>query len=166
MFGRRKKQSAQEPAHDPAEVYRGLRDQVMRAAEIVDCGDQQVAAVMVETGSRDYVSNIVAVCDGTSSLYTNRGFGIIGGGFHDSVLQANHALLAEAEQRIDDCVRDSDDRLPGAGKVIIRIMTKSRRYSMEASEDDLGQDRHLFSPLFHAGHRMLSELIKISESRS
>jgi hypothetical protein len=121
---------------------------------------------MVETGSRDYISNIVAVCDGTSSLYTDRGFGIIGGGFHDSVVQANRALIAEAERRLDDCVRDPDDRQPAEGRVIIRILTKQGRYSMDATEDELGHDRHLFSPLFHAAHRMLGELIRISESQA
>ena len=52
---------------------------------------------VMETGYPNGVASLVCLRDGTTSLYTSTGGGIIGGGAHDPVVRANHALLATIE---------------------------------------------------------------------
>ena len=77
----------------------------------------------MEMGYRRGTVTLVALADGTTSLYTRAGGGII------------------------------------------RALTYTGQTAGEATEDDLGQGRHPLSPVFHAGHRVITELRLIDEAR-
>lgn len=49
---------------------------------------------MIEFGFPEATVTIVAFEDGSTSLYASNGFGVIGGGAHDSVVEANRRFLA------------------------------------------------------------------------
>ena len=85
LFGR----TATEPVQGQvADVYKGLREQILRLRSDkvgAKVAEGKPVAVMMEMGLREAVSTLVAVVDGTTSLYFSNGGGMIGLGPIDSV---------------------------------------------------------------------------------
>jgi hypothetical protein len=67
-----------------ADVYDGLRKQILelKTEQLGAPSDQAVLAVVMETGYAQAVASLVAVMDGSASLYFSNGGGIIGAGVH------------------------------------------------------------------------------------
>src|SRR6185437_3309096 len=102
MFRRRKDAQPVEASSTPADVFVGLRNQVLNLDPDsigIRPGASGAAAwgCVMETGYQRGVATLVCLRDGTTSLYTSSGFGIVGGGAHQSVLAENTRLLAVLE---------------------------------------------------------------------
>jgi len=152
------------------QVYQGLRAQILSldpASAGLKQGPAQavVWGALMETGYPRATATLVALADGTTSLYLSTGGGIIGGGFHQAVASATRSFLAELEHHLAMLRPDLHAALPATGRVIIRALTYTGRMSAEASEDDLGHCRHQLSPVFHAAHRVITELRLIDEAK-
>lgn len=111
-------------------------------------------------------ATLVAIADGTTSLYLSRGGGIIGGGAHGKVAQQAAQLLNVAEGHLDGLVDSGERGLPGSGRVRLTALTYEGQRSAEAAEDDLGHGRHPLSEVFHAAHAVISELRELDEAAS
>ncbi len=101
---------------------------------------------------------LVVFADGTTSLYTSSGFGVIGAGGHPRVRQASEALLRAAESELALFGPARDPELPGAGQVAIRALTVNGHLVVTTSEDDFRHGRHPTSPVFHAAHEVVTEV--------
>jgi hypothetical protein len=101
---------------------------------------------------------LVAFSDGTTSLYTSAAFGIIGGGSHETVRAASQALLTLTQQLLDLFTPASGAQLPPGGMVTIRALMFDGQRVVTAQEDDLGNNRHPASPIFHAVHNVIGQL--------
>ncbi len=151
------------------QVYQGLRAQIL-GLDPAEAGLGQgperpvLWGAVMDMGYPRGTATLVALADGTTSLYTSSGGGIIGGGFHQAVASATRSFLAELEQHLPGLQPDLDPVLPAEGQVIIRALTYSGRLAAQAPEDDLGHGRHPLSPVFHAAHRVITELKLIDES--
>jgi hypothetical protein len=70
----------------PAEVYSRLRTQVLELtpAQLGDSVsvDAPILALLMETAYPEAVATLIAVADGSSSLYFSNGGGFIGAGAH------------------------------------------------------------------------------------
>lgn len=117
---------------------------------------------MVETGYPNGTATLVCLRDGTTSLYTSSGFGIIGGGAHEAVVHANAALLAALTDELERLPASRDQSLPAVGRTVIRAMTYD---GPRAAEDDLGNGETSLSPVFHATHGVITQLRLIDEQR-
>jgi hypothetical protein len=126
---------------------------------------RQVWGALLETGYDKATVTLVALADGTTSLYTSSGFGIIGGGAHQQVVAATRALLQVVERELDAFAPDDDDSVPGVGQVVIRALTFAGRRSISAPEDDLGHGRHPQSDVFHAAQGVITQLRLIDQQR-
>ena len=170
MFGRRKEKAAPTPPHDPAEVYRGLRSQILNL-EPATVGLHPTAdlprvwGALLETGYDRATVTVLSLADGTTSLYTSSGFGIVGGGSHQQVVAATGAFLSAVEHSLDAFVRDEDASVPDVGEVAMRAMTFDGRRVIRAAEDDLGHGRHPQSAVFHAAQGVITQLRLIDEAR-
>lgn len=167
MFRRRGKP---EPGDNGASVYHGLRTQVLdldpATAGLGPTADRaRLWGALMELSYPNGVATLVALADGTTSLYTSTGGGIIGGGAHQAVVEANRAFLASVEQYIPVLGPDPDAALPAAGLVAIRALTYTGRVAATAPEEDLGRNRHRLTPVFYAGQGVLTELRLIDESQ-
>ena len=158
------------PAASGEKVYLGLRAQIL-SLDPAAAGLQQserhqaVWGALMETGYPRGTATLVALADGTTSLYLSTGGGIIGGGFHQAVATATQSFLADLERHLPAFRPDPDAALPATGEVIIRALTYAGRLSAAASEDHLGHGRHQLSPVFHAAHRVITELRLIEETK-
>src|SRR4051812_42858236 len=86
---RRRAGEPQPPPSDSA--FEGLRSQVLgtdpSAVGITPTTElPRVWGVLLETGYPSGIATAVSLADGTTSLYTSSGFGIIGGGAHSQVV--------------------------------------------------------------------------------
>jgi hypothetical protein len=119
----------------------------------------------METGYPHGVATLVCLSDGTTSLYTSTGGGIIGGGAHERVVRENANLLTILGAHLSAMSPSADDKLPRDGQTSIRALTNEGQLLFEASENDLGNARSEMSPVFHAAHSVISELRMIDEAR-
>jgi hypothetical protein len=150
-----------EGRHDVPQVYSDLRSQVLqlRAAPGADA-ETAVIAVLMETGFARAVATLVAVSDGTVSLYFSTGGGIIGAGEHNAVRRIGRELLASAKQYVPDATATESCPLTEVARVRFYFVTPVGTYTLDAPEKDLRNRRHRFSPLYRQGHRLIAAMRK------
>jgi len=154
-----------------SEVYEGLRRQILEL-DPADAGLgpspelPRVWGLVMEMGHPGGVATLVALADGTTSLYFSSGGGIIGGGSHPQVAAATRALLAVVERHLDRMPVATGTPLPAAGRTVLRAMTYRAQHAVEADDDALGRPGHPESEVHHAAHAVLTELRLIDEARS
>ena len=144
-----------------AEVYAGLRWQVIHLqADQLDGELTQapILALLMETGYEKAVATLVAVADGTISLYFSTGGGIIGAGAHESVVQASHRWLEAGAAFLEQLEPVADPPLPAAGQTQFVAVTSDGLRAAVASEEDLGRNRHALSPLFYAAQDVIAQV--------
>ena len=166
---RRPRTSANGDSHPSGfEAFQGLRNQILTLdpAEVgmrrTDLTDRLWGCVM-DTGYSNGTATLVCLRDGTTSLYTSSGFGIIGGGTHPAVVRANGALLAALAGELDRLNPRTDESLPAVGRTVIRALTYDGPRAYEADEDELGEGRDALSPVFHAAQDVITQLRLVDE---
>ena len=99
--------------------------------------------------------------DGTVSLYTSTGGGVIGAGAHDSVRGACQELLDWTNQYASDFIAASGPAgafpLPGNGEVLFYLLSTSGVHLARCSGEKLAAQEDPFSNLFAACHSVLTE---------
>jgi hypothetical protein len=168
MFGKRRPEQGQPVVE--ASVFTGLRHQILTldpaSIGLNPTTDRpRVWGALMDVGyPNDRWATLVALGDGTTSLYTSTGGGIIGAGTRPAVAAASAAWLSMIEQHLDLIPVTSGSRLPPSGFVTIRALVFGEQRAVEAPEDDLGHRRHPASTLFHSAHGVITELRRIDES--
>lgn len=150
------------PDYEIADVYTGLRDQVLQvkpdAIGLQDVDQSIVFAVLMETGYPEAVATLVAVADGTASLYFSNGGGIIGGGEHEPVRKVSSEFVTLAQDFVSQSSLSETFPLPTKGNVRCYLVTGGGVYMFDGAEDDLGNERHPCSPLFLKGHELIAAI--------
>lgn len=172
MFRRRREKSpSQEPSSQPtdSEILMDLRGQVLRLdpAELrLEPGEHlpRVFGLVMEEGYPEGWATLVVLAEGSTSLYTSSGFGIIGGGEHEQVAAASLELLRAAEARFDAIGTAWHEDLPASGDVALRVLAFEGPRLTVAREDDLADGRHDLSPLFYLAHDVITQLRLIDEA--
>jgi len=104
------------------------------------------------------VASLVSLEDGTTSLYTSTGGGVIGGGAHVPVVEATHAFLdAVAVYAAQFSPTDSDD-LPEPGHVRFHALVFDGRRGADAEEGELQARTNELWPLYYSGHQVITAL--------
>ena len=116
----------------------------------------------METGYPEAVASLVTITDGTTSLYFSTGGGIIGAGDHVSVREAADTFIAAADASVNAFVPASEHPFPSTGRVRFYVRTFDGLLTAEADEEDLGENRHHLSPLFHLGHAVIAAVREAS----
>jgi hypothetical protein len=153
------------------DIYAALRGQILDV-DPAGVGLQpsatlpRVWGVLMETGYEgDTSATLVALADGTTSLYLSTGGGMIGGGKHPQVAAKTLVLLEVVERYLNDMPVSMDRSLPRPGRVVLRALTYLNDRVVEASADELGEGSHPFSEVFFAAHAVITELRLIDEDR-
>jgi hypothetical protein len=106
---------------------------------------------------------VVALADGTASLYTSSGGGLIGAGRFEPVRVAAIDLLQRVEGWLDLLGEDASATLPPVGRVTITALTYSGRRSISAGEDELVESTHPAAPVFHAVHGVIAQMRRAAD---
>ena len=154
------------PAYKAADVYDGLRKQIfeLKAEQLGAPTNQAVLAVVMETGYPEAVATLVAVMDGAASLYFSNGGGIIGAGENPEPNAAARRLVAKAAEFQSACTLTKEFPLPQKASTRFYIITQQGVFTSEVKEDDLGNNRHRMSPLFHTAHELITQ-IRLTEEK-
>ena len=149
----------------PAEIYQTLRAQALRArADEIGLPEEPGApfGVLTETGYAAAVVSLVAMGEGTVSLYFSSGGGMLGGGKHDRVREAGLELVGDSADYIRLMETTKSFPLPGIGRVRFYILTPEGVYSYEASEHDLIQADDPLAPLYHQAQQVIAEFRRVA----
>ncbi len=152
-----------------AEVYSGLRNMVLSTkpdsigVQLKDTN--QVWGVVMETGYSKAVASLVALADGTVSLYFSNGGGIIGLGPHAGPHRAAQSLLAASQQFATQTQPTKSYPLPRPSYIRFYLLTGNGALTAEVKEDDLGNNRHPLSPLFYKGQELISAIRVVDQQR-
>jgi hypothetical protein len=151
-----------------SDVFEGLRKMALGAdpASIRTPADEPwsgAAVAAMELGVDGATATIVAIADGTVSMYLSRGGGVIGAGEHAAVRgqgQRFRTVLADSRGLL---TRTPDFPLPGPGQVRFHARVGDDRFTGVATEAALRGGRHPLAPLYAAGQDLLTEIRLASE---
>lgn len=154
----------------PVDIFHKLRDQIL-SLDPAEVGMAPSASmpnawgILMETAYPEAFATLVSLADGTTSLYFSNGGGIIGGGQHAHVAEATRLFVAAAEKAIHAMTLSESHPLPAPGRVRFHVLTYRGSYTAEADENDLGNHRHVLSPLFYAGQEVITQLRIMRDSK-
>ena len=126
----------------------------------------QIYGVFMETGYDDYIISLRCFAEGTISIYLSIGGGIIGIGEHEIARKTGLDFIKEADNYLAKSKLTTDYGLPNPGKTIFYILTFDGIYTYMETEDDLGNRKSDFSPLFFKAQDVITQARIIDESRS
>jgi hypothetical protein len=170
MFGRRRsKEPSGQPA--PVEVFTSLRQNVLdldpsTVGLAPTPGRPRVWGGLMDMGyPAQRWASVVVVDDGTVSLYTSSGGGVIGAGTHPGVAAAADRWLSVLDGQLALLPVTDPPGLPAPGQVVIRaLLFGGAQHSVTAAEDDLGYRRHPAYPLFHAAQELITQMRLVQEA--
>ena len=150
-------------AYRPEPMYTRLREMALRVAPgdiglMTPIAGDEVWGVLMETGYPEAVATLVALADGTVSLYVSTGGGIIGLGPHDGPRRVAWELLGLAPLFLKYCRAATSFPLPARGHVRFHLLTGHGAVSAEAPEEGLGGGGLPLSPLFLKAHELIHQI--------
>ena len=155
-------------AYEVAEIYDGLRKQLFSfdPTTIGISGSDtknQIYAIVMDTGYPEAVVTLVAVSDGSVSLYFSNGGGLIGMGGHEGPRKVLKEYMELAPAYLEKCEKVSEYPLPVQGETKFYILTNKGIFSAYGKESDMGNNRHELSPLFHKAHELITAIRIVDE---
>ena len=143
-------------------MYNDLRNMVLSGR--VPDADGPSAALM-EIGLEGGTATLVAIADGSTSLYLSNGGGVIGAGEHASVREAASVFLRSASDHSDKLEATTDQPLPAARKVRFFVNNGGSLRTAEAEEEKLTKGAHALSDLYAAGQKVLTAIREASNDQ-
>ena len=147
-----------------AETYRQLREMALSpaTARLLAPGPDHpdVAGVIIDLpqGGSDYVT-LVAMSDGTTSLYNSLGGGQIGNGQYQAVADATHQLLTIVQRELAHFYETTDTSHTAAGAVRIFAPSPTGLRSTDVSDDAFwGRAEDRLSPVIAAIQAVITEI--------
>ena len=144
-----------------AEVMKELRHKLLTTSDPDELGLSEEDAgaktwgVLVDAASGPGVATLVSLRDGTSSLYTTTGGGVLGG---YSAKDDARAVVVEAEKHLAQMRRTEEFPYPEAGRVKFYVLTPDGVLTAEAGLKELTGKRDELWPLFYAADKVLTRL--------
>ena len=119
--------------------------------------------VIMETGYAQGLVTLAAMSDSSVSVYFSHGAGMIGAGSHDRPAAAARNLAVGVARNMELFKKTSDTKGPKQGEVKFFVLVDKDVLGASAKEEDLGQNKHKLSPVFHAAHAVLTEVRRLHE---
>jgi hypothetical protein len=150
-----------------AEMYSDLREMVLTIDpteyDLPPVGESRLYGAVMELGYEETTATVLGLSDGTTSLYTTSGFGVIGGGAHEAVREATSAWLLEMSALVPDLSLASEVDPPATSDVQFIALTYDGHRVGQAREVTLQRGDAPLSSLYRAGHRVLARLHDVEE---
>jgi hypothetical protein len=143
-----------------APAYHALRNQALAldAAALGIATDTRVFGVLGEFGFPQGVATVVALADGTVSMYFSGGGGSLGLGQHEGPRKAAEALLREAPAALPLAAKDPGLPLPQAGEVRFWFLTNEGPVTAAATESELAAGTSPLTKLHGLLHDLLTQI--------
>ncbi len=150
-----------------AEVYTSMRKQVLNLddKQIPELKGEPVWAVLMETGREDEAISVVAVADGTASLYYSTGSGMVGLGKKPDIHSATLSFVKKSASFLKFMKRVEAFPLPKPGQTFFYLVTPEGVFCYEANRNDLGRQQDKLSALYYAGHELIAQIRVADQQR-
>jgi hypothetical protein len=126
----------------------------------------RVWAALMEWHVKNGVVSLVAVAEGSTSLYFSTGGGILGGGEHEAVRAENRKLLAFIEKSLEMFV-PVDSPLPVLkDAVTFTVRTYDGIRGARDKEERITQQKSPLWPAFYLGQGVITALRVVTEKPS
>ncbi|HEX5030297.1 MAG TPA: hypothetical protein VFX78_02425 [Candidatus Eisenbacteria bacterium] len=154
--------------NNPVDVIRRLREHAFHVSaadlELSPTPDRpHVWCAIMELGYPTGIATLLSFAEGTTSLYFSNGGGVVGAGEHESVRAAAEVFLDAVEAHRAGLSPVEETPTPRIGRVRFYARTFEGTFGAEATEDQLGQKLHPLSPVFFAGHAVITAIRESSE---
>ena len=162
LFGK-KQPPERDRKTDAVAMSRNLREKALSVTaqdlniEAIEARPNVWAALM-ELGYPEATATLVAFADGTTSLYISTGGGIIGAGEHPPVREEADRFLSIVQQHIAEFAAATSTPLPRRGHVRFYVRTFQATLTAEVNEELLERREHTLSPVYVAGHAVLTQI--------
>lgn len=159
--------SSHESGYDLAQTYTEVRTTVFgidlsnlaqRRTDTVD----RIWGIVMEAGFPDAAVTLLALADGTVSIYLSSGGGLTGLGDYEQISDASQRLIALATELSGAADPVCEFPLPQKGHTRFYLLTYTGTLSVELAEHDLGMNSVL-TPLWERGHELLSMIRDFGE---
>ena len=147
-----------------ADVMKELRNKLLTAKpdELLDGEDAKakVWGVLMDVSFPSGTATLVSIRDGTASLYTTSGGGVLGG--YIAREQAKEFVVA-AEKHLKEMSLTESFPYPANGRVKFYVLTRDGVLTAEAGLNELGERKHKLWTLYYAADQVLTQLRLASE---
>ncbi|MCW2922031.1 MAG: hypothetical protein JWL76_1905 [Thermoleophilia bacterium] len=130
-----------------------------------DAGDEPWGVAIDIGFDAEAAATVISLKDGTTSLYTTTGGGIVGGGEHEAVSAASRGLVESAARHVEDVLPRADTDLPGAGNVTIWLRIGDERFGRTVPEAELMSGESPLATLYATGHGVITQLRLLDDAR-
>ena len=166
VLGRRKRQD-KDASQAPEDVYRGLRklalNSVANGLAPPPADHSGVSGIVVDIPAQGGFATVVALTDGTTSMYTSTGGGTIGAGTHATVAAATHKLLSAVQSQLASFQRTDDGELPPAGSVRFHVLAPTGSHCEDVPEDSFwGRAPHQLMPVIASTQELVTAMREVS----
>jgi hypothetical protein len=149
--------------NDPAHTMRRLREVAFQvtAAELElapTVARPLVWGAIMELGYTTGIATLMTLAEGTTSLYFSNGGGVIGAGTHAAVRDAAERFLDLVESYLAALPPVDATPTPRIGRVRFYARTFEETRGVEVGEDELSRHLHPLSPVFLAGHAVITAI--------
>jgi hypothetical protein len=168
---RRRSQELRAPVPKRTNTYLALRSQVLnsgrpQASPLTSGQPSDPWAVVMEWAVPSGTATVVAVSDGTASIYYSGGGGSIGGGYaRQSIRDGALYAVSIAKRFLDHMQVTESFSLPEPDGVAFYILTERGVFAAKASVELLSTNRHPLSELGNAMQAIITQY-RIMESSS
>lgn len=143
-------------------AYSELREQALRGTSSASglhssSMSTEPWGILMETGFRDESYTLVALSDGSASIYLSNGGGCIGGRRHENIRNAAQSMVELAARFQPEATATTICDLPKNGRTVFYFLTAAGIFMAEESEEELSGMRHAWSPLFQAGQEVIKQ---------
>ena len=108
--------------------------------------------------------DLICIADGTVSIYTGFGGGLIGAGEHLSVRNAARACLKKAEEVLDHFKNFDPSHIQDEETIKFHILTYNGIRSDEANTDNVINNDHYLSELHNYAQNVITEVRLVETS--
>lgn len=167
LFGRISKLLGVSKVNKPSvsSAYMDLRNQVLSlvSGKVPELADPKngVYAVMFETGYNVHSFTLVAISDGSTSLYFSNGSGIIGAGQHEPARSNAFKFFEMASNCIESFKKVDVANSPTSGNAQFILITNRGLFSMSDLESNISSPHHQFADLFYAAHDLIKSVREV-----
>lgn len=120
--------------------------------------DQQINpvwGVMIEFGHPQVITSLVALQDGSVSVYMSDGSGVIGCGLHPEVRSAARKMLALAQDAEHQCIPMTQFPSPAEDSVTVYLLTQKGVMGTTVMRNDLDEGAVELAELYYAAHGVI-----------
>lgn len=136
-------------------IWKRLRDLGICPCE---ADASEVLGVAGEVGTAVGSALVFGLRDGSASMYTSTGGGVIGGGGHKSVRLACTRLMEAAQPFINTLPIVDEFPYPEPGCIRMAVLTPQGVHAVDVEERRMSSGEHELSPLFAAWNDLVAQL--------